>query len=122
MKTFVKLIVLGLAIYGAWKLLPHKESVVNVYQETDFIAAPDGIVGFPSWNASTAKELVKGPESAQIKVNGGGLLVLPSEASVETPVPAVVILHGSGGDWTGRSVYLANRLAQHGIAGFWITW
>ncbi len=118
MKTFVKLIVLGLAIYGAWKLLPHKESVVNVYLETDFIAAPDGIVGFPSWNASTAKELVKGPESAQIKVNGGGLLVLPSEASVETPVPAVVILHGSGGDWTGRSVYLANRLAQHGIAGF----
>ncbi len=72
MKTFVKLIVLGLAIYGAWKLLPHKEPVVNVYLETDFIKAPDGIVGFPSWNASTAKELVKGPESAQIKVNGGG--------------------------------------------------
>lgn len=33
-------------------------------------------------------------------------------------MPAVVILHGSGGDWSGRSVYLANRLAKNGIAGF----
>ena len=43
---------------------------------------------------------------------------MPPHASIETPVPAVVILHGSGGDWTGRSIYLANRLAKHGIAGF----
>ena len=43
---------------------------------------------------------------------------MPPQASKETPVPAVVILHGSGGDWTGRSIYLANRLAKHGIAGF----
>jgi len=45
-------------------------------------------------------------------------LVLPPEASKDNPVPAVVILHGSGGDWSGRSVYLANRLARNGVAGF----
>ena len=109
---------LFLVIYGAWKLTSQKESAVNVYLETDFTVAPDGIVGFPSWNASTAKELIEGPDFAEIKINGGGLLVLPPQASKETPVPAVVILHGSGGDWTGRSIYLANRLAKHGIAGF----
>ena len=109
---------LVLVIYGAWKLTSQKESAVNVYLETDFTVAPDGIVGFPSWNASTAKELIEGPDFAEIKINGGGLLVLPPQASKETPVPAVVILHCSGGDWTGRSIYLANRLAKHGIAGF----
>jgi len=109
---------LVLVIYGTWKLIIQKEPVINVYLQTDFTMAPDGIVGFPSWNASTAKELTEGPDFADIKVNGGGLLVLPPQASTATPVPAVVILHGSGGDWTGRSIYLANRLAKHGIAGF----
>jgi len=115
---FVLGLFLVLVIYGSWKLILQKESVINVYLETDFTMAPDGIVGFPSWNASTAKELTAGPDFAEIKVNGGGLLVLPPQASKEKPVPAVVILHGSGGDWTGRSIYLANRLAKHGIAGF----
>lgn len=114
----VVLIATVLVIFGAWRFIPQKESVVNVYYETDFTTAPEGVVGFPSWNASTAKELIEGPDSAEIKVNGGGLLVLPPQASATTPVPAVVILHGSGGDWTGRSIYLANRLAKHGIAGF----
>ncbi len=71
---------LVLVIYGVWKLIPQKESVVNVYLETDFTMAPDGIVGFPSWNASTAKELTEGPDFAEIEGNGGGLLVLPPRA------------------------------------------
>ena len=61
---------LVLFIYGAWKLTSQKESAVNVYLETDFTVAPDGIVGFPSWNASTAKELIEGPDFAEIKING----------------------------------------------------
>ena len=98
----VVLIATVLVIFGAWRFIPQKESVVNVYYETDFTAAPEGVVGFPSWNASTAKELIEGPDSAEIKVNGGGLLVLPTQASATTPVPAVVILHGSGA--TGQDV------------------
>ena len=44
-------------------------------------------------------------------------LVLPAGASADSKVPAVIILHGSGGDYTGRSVNLAMRLARNGIAG-----
>ena len=118
MKRAATILVLLLAAYGAWQLPPRSEPVVDVYYQADFSAAPDGIVGFPSWNAATGTELMAGPEAAAEKVNGGGLLVLPPGASAENPVPAVVILHGSGGDWSGRSVYLANRLAKNGIAGF----
>lgn len=109
--------VLGLAAYGGWALWPTDEPLVDVYHATDFSTAPSGVVGFPSWNAPTGKALQAGPAEAP-KVNGGGLLLMPPGASADAPVPAVVILHGSGGDWTGRSVYLANRLAAHGIAGF----
>ncbi len=118
MKRLLQGLVLLLAAYGVVQLWPSKEPVVDVYYATDFSTAPKGVVGFPSWNASTGTELMAGPTNAEVAVNGGGLLVLPPEASADNPVPAVVILHGSGGDWSGRSVYLANRLADHGIAGF----
>ena len=118
LKRSLKLLVIALALFGAWQLVPRDEPVVDVYYATDFSQAPDGKVGFPSWNAATGTELMAGPDNAEVKVNGGGLLVLPPEASAENPVPAVVIMHGSGGDWSGRSVYLANRLASNGIAGF----
>lgn len=111
-------LLLALALYGAWQLIPSSEPVVDVYYASDFTTAPEGVVGFPSWNAATGGELMAGPDNAEQQVNGGGLLVMPPQASAQNPVPAVVILHGSGGDWSGRSVYLANRLAKQGIAGF----
>lgn len=112
------LLIVVLACYGGYSLWPRSEPLVDVYYASDFSTGPDGVVGFPSWNASTGGELQAGREAAVEKVNGGGLLVLPPGASAQQPVPAVVILHGSGGDWSGRSVYLANRLARNGIAGF----
>ena len=110
-------LVVLLAVYGAWQLWPEDEPVVDVYYATDFSSGPDGIVGFPSWNASTGQELMSGGGNS-VHQTSGGLLVMPPGASADNPVPAVVILHGSGGDWSGRSVYLANRLARNGIAGF----
>ncbi len=117
LKRILTAIVSLLAAYGAWSLWPRAGAPMAVYHLSDFSAGPEGIVGFPSWNAATGRAFQAGPEFAE-PVNGGGLLVLPPDASAANPVPAVVILHGSGGDWSGRSVRLANRLARAGIAGF----
>jgi len=49
---------------------------------------------------------------------GKGTLVLPKGASSDNPVPAMVILHGSGGIKEGREMRYANLFAKNGIAGF----
>jgi dienelactone hydrolase len=110
----LQVIILLLAGYGGW-LLFAPEKVVDIYELSDFSKAPDGIVGFPSFNAKTSQDIANGGATA-VKQSSGGFLVLPPTASAENPVPAVVILHGSGGDWSGHSVAMANYLAKHGIA------
>lgn len=117
LRQAARLLILALAVYGVWQLWPRGEPVVDVYYPVDFSAGPDGVVGFPSWNAHSAREVMAGG-SESVHQSSGGLLVLPPGASADAPVPAVVILHGSAGDWSGRSVYLANRLAKNGVAGF----
>lgn len=109
-------IVLALAGYGAYQLLPKAEQVVNVYYPTQWSERPKGVVGFPSFNARTGKDFANGGATA-VKQTTGGVMVLPPGASATNRVPAMVILHGSGGDWTGRSVNLAMLLAENGIAG-----
>lgn len=45
-------------------------------------------------------------------------LVLPDEANADNPVPAMVILHGSGGRKPGREDEYAKLFAKNGIASF----
>lgn len=105
-----------LASYGALQLWPRSDPVVDVFYATDFAAAPYGVVGFESFNAKSGRDFMDGGANA-VRQTTGGTLVLPDAASAENPVPAMVILHGSGGDWSGRSVNLAMHLARLGIAG-----
>lgn len=107
---------LALAIYGAVQLWPSRDPIVNVYYATTFDRVPHGVVGFPSFNAKSGKDFRDGGANA-VKQTTGGTLVLPDSASPDNKVPAMVILHGSGGDWSGRSVNLAMHLARNGIAG-----
>lgn len=116
LKRFAAAVLVLLAIYGAVSLWPTTEDVVNVYYETTFDAVPYGVVGFPSFNAKSGKDFRDGGSNA-VKQTSGGTLLLPNSASPENKVPAMVILHGSGGDWSGRSVNLAMHLARNGIAG-----
>lgn len=108
--------VLLLAAYGAFQLVPQTHEAVNVYYASNWNDRPYGVVGFPSFNAKTGKDFVNGGEAA-VEQTTGGTMVLPADASAENKVPAMVILHGSGGAWGGRSVNLAMLLAEHGIAG-----
>lgn len=50
--------------------------------------------------------------------SGKGTLILPEGASASTPVPAMVILHGSGGIKKGREFEYADWFKQMGIAAF----
>ncbi|MBT8442696.1 MAG: dienelactone hydrolase family protein, partial [Gammaproteobacteria bacterium] len=77
---------------------------------------PYGVVGFDTFNAKSGQDLIDGGANA-VHQTTGGTLVLPDGASPANKVPAMVILHGSGGDWSGRSVNLAMSLAREGIAG-----
>jgi dienelactone hydrolase len=47
---------------------------------------------------------------------GLGTLFVPSEATVDVPVPAMVVLHGSGGISPGREMEYGKFLSQNGIA------
>lgn len=53
-----------------------------------------------------------------VPTTGLGTLVLPEGASASAPVPAVVLVHGSGGITPGREMRVAETLADAGIAGF----
>ncbi len=117
LKRAVAAALLLLAGYGAWQLLPADVPPAEVYYPTDWASTPYGVVGFPSFNATRARDFGNGGATA-VRQTSGGTLVLPDGASATNPVPAMVILHGSGGDWTGRSVNLAMYLARRGIAGF----
>ena len=117
LKRCIFIIVGLLAIVGARQFIPQTEAVVNIYYPTDFSKQPFGLVGFESFNAKSASDFADGGVSA-IKQTTGGTLVMPDNASVDNKVPAMVILHGSGGDWgKGRGVNLAMFLAREGIAG-----
>ncbi len=52
------------------------------------------------------------------KHTGLGTLIMPQNASSDNPVPAMVILHGSGGIKSGRELEYAKLFAENGIAGF----
>ena len=56
----------------------------------------------------------------QAEYNGStiGTLSLPSDASRTKKAPVMVILHGSGGEWSGRGAAHARFLNEHGIGAF----
>jgi len=115
-KRIAVALVLLLALFGAVSLLPEQNEAVDVFYETSWGSTPYGVVGFPTFNAMQAADFGNAGATAATQTTGG-TLVLPDNASPDNKVPAMVILHGSGGDWSGRSVNLAMQLARNGIAG-----
>jgi dienelactone hydrolase len=115
-RRIIVFLILLLAGYGAIELWPSTEPVTDIFYQTSWDQRLDGVVGFPGFNARSGKDFVDGGVAA-VKQTVGGTLVLPQGASAQNKVPAMIILHGSGGDWAGRSVNLALLLADNGIAG-----
>lgn len=69
---------------------------------------------FPTRSVSGFRELLTGasePNSRSI-----GALIPPDGLAPGERAPAMVILHGSGGEWSGRGARQAAFLAEHGVA------
>ena len=119
--AIVALLVVGVV---AWNLFGGAAGVV----ETALPEFPDfppplaaltteraGTVYFETSTPFDLDVIVRAPEMARA-TTGVGTLFVPDAASAETPVPAMVILHGSGGISPGREMETAELLRANGIA------
>ena len=75
---------------------------------------PSGLVSFPTRDVGGLHDLYNGERRYNARALGE--FVLPADMDDTGPVPAMVILHGSGGEWGGRGSRHAAFLAGHGIA------
>jgi hypothetical protein len=95
----------GAAIW--WKYLrPRPYIPAYTYAQVklaDFAAGPQGEVWFRGFHARGPQDLLQGGQNA-VPEPVVGTLLLPEGASAAQPAPAMVILHGSGGDFSARSV------------------
>ena len=85
--------------------------------ETTLTDGQESVIYFPIKSPYDFSRVLTGYESLPV-TSGVGTLVLPKGASAESPVPAMVIMHGSGGIKEGREMAYAELFAQNGIAGF----
>jgi dienelactone hydrolase len=88
--------------------IAHAQQVV-----ADFSAGPpSGQYSFPSWTPKTLPELIKGNSSGEsVKITGH--LFLPPGTE---KVPAVVLIHGSGGIYNAMLDFWPKRFNTEGIA------
>ena len=85
--------------------------------QTKLSADDAGILYYPIKSPYDFARILNGYDTLETHT-GKGSLVMPKGASADKPVPAIVILHGSGGIQEGREMEYAQLFAENGIAGF----
>lgn len=85
--------------------------------KTELSENDEGIIYYPIKSPYDFSRVLNGYESLNTH-SGKATLVMPKGASAEAPVPAMVILHGSGGIQDGREMTYAQLFAVNGIASF----
>ena len=75
-----------------------------------------GTLTFPTRDVDGLHDLYTG--ARRYNARGLGELILPPRIGADQRVPALVILHGSGGEWSGRGIRQAALLSPQGIAVF----
>ena len=76
-----------------------------------------GVIYYPIKSPYDFSRILNGYDSLKTHT-GKGTLIMPEGASSENSVPAMVIMHGSGGIKEGREMDYAKLFAANGIAGF----
>lgn len=103
---------LHLGLFGAATLAQ------NVTSVPDFRNGPgNGLYSFASSTPATVLDLIQSgrPRPA---ATAQGELVLPSNVPIDAKLPAVVLVHGSGGVYPEQVTYWAKLLNDQGIAAF----
>ena len=77
----------------------------------------EGVIYYPIKSPYDFTRILNGYDALESHT-GKATLVMPEAASADAPVPAIVIMHGSGGIQKGREMEYAALFAQNGIAGF----
>jgi dienelactone hydrolase len=92
---------------------PAQAQLAEVWPDAGEVARIEGApVGFPSTSPFVFKEI--GPKVE--RTHAQATLYLPEGATAARPVPAVVLLHGSGGVIGAREPTYARQLAAMGVA------
>lgn len=85
--------------------------------KTELSADDEGVVYYSIKSPYDFSRVLNGYTALE-NHTGKATLVLPQGASANDPVPAMVIMHGSGGIQAGREMEYAALFAENGIAGF----
>ena len=80
-------------------------------------AEQSGEIYFPIKSPYDFSRVLSGYDALP-ETSGKGTLVLPEGSNAESPVPAMIILHGSGGIVEGREFEYAKLFSENGIAAF----
>ena len=88
----------------------------TVIPVTDFRQAPgSGVYSYPTTTPATVMDLIQ-PTRPRPAATARGELVLPPNLAPDAKVPAVVLVHGSGGIYPEQISFWAKRLNEQGIA------
>jgi len=124
----VALILLGLVLAGAigWQLAGGAVGIAESRlppfpdwpEPVSHLAEGDvGEIYYQSWSPYDFDILLR-QDPLPVPTTGVGTLILPEGASAQAPVPAVILVHGSGGITPGREMRIGQTLADEGIAAF----
>ena len=90
----------------------------NVIPLTDFRSAPgNGLYSYASSTPPTVMELIQSNRQRPA-ATAQGELVMPANTPADAKLPAVVLVHGSGGIYPEEVTYWAKLLNEQGIAAF----
>lgn len=85
---------------------------------TDFQSAPgNGVYSFPSSTPATVMDLLQSSRPRPA-ATARAELVLPPNMAADAKLPAVVLVHGSGGIYPEEVSFWARRFNERGIAAF----
>jgi len=108
-------------VHGVWaallamSLLLHAGGAAAQTAVSDFKSGPgNGEYGFASWTPKGLPELMRGQGSAEAQNTTGHLFLPPGDAKV----PAVLLVHGSGGLYSAMLDFWPKALNAAGIAVF----
>ena len=93
-----------------------ESSILPDLHVTDLSLAQTGAMAYPSRDVAGFDDLMHGAKT--VNAETVGTLSLPDTIADGTKVPVMVILHGSGGEWSGRGADHAAWLTQNGIGAF----